>query len=269
MNVTFTFYYVCYSTQQVPLTALLAPNDGAVSSTDNEIRCLLSFQRGFVFEYGVGKVYFYEKETPHLYKQTNIYTLLDEETHGKKAKDGPLNRINCISVNPLQDTIVVTSKIHQLFFVEFARRTNIFEELGPTLHRGPVKYMAVCSWKPLLMTAGLEDRTVRIWNYETLELVMSKKYEENLYAVAMHPMGLYALVAFNSKLKFMIIMIDDLRETTKFDVRCCDVCQFSMNGHLFAVVNANVIQLYSVINYKNVMDLKGHNGLVSLRACIP
>lgn len=267
MNVT--FYYVCYSTQQVPLTALLAPNDGAASSTDNEIRCLLSFQRGFVFEYGVGKVYFYEKETPHLYKQTNIYTLLDEDTHGKKEKDGPLNRINCISVNPIQDTIVVTSKIHQLFFVEFARRTNIFEELGPALHRGPVKYMAVCSWKPLLMTAGLEDRTVRIWNYETLELILSKKYEENLYAVAMHPMGLYALVAFNSKLKFMIIMIDDLRETTKFDVRCCDVCQFSMNGHLFAVVNANVIQLYSVINYKNVMDLKGHNGLVSLRACIP
>lgn len=40
-------------------------------------------------------------------------------------------------------------------------------------------------------------------------------------------------------------------------------CSFSNEGHLFAAVSENVIQIYSSITFDNINNLKGHSGKVS------
>lgn len=127
--------------------------------------------------------------------------------------------------------------------------------------------MAVCKWKPTLLTAGKEDRSLRIWDYEKEAQMLYKQYQEDIYSVDMHPTGLYAVVGFASKLRYLTILIDEFIVTREIPIRYCNVCKFSEQGHLFAAVNGNVIMIYSSISFENVINLKGHNGRVSLEGC--
>jgi WD40 repeat protein len=61
--------------------------------------------------------------------------------------------------------------------------------VGEQLHHGPVVGLSVCAWKPLFMTCGQLDRTVRVWNYETEMQELVKQYQDEIFSVAMHPTG--------------------------------------------------------------------------------
>lgn len=114
------------------------------------------------------------------------------------------------------------------------------------------------------MTSGEFDRTLRIWNYETESLELWKEFQEDVYGLALHPTGLYAVVGFSDKLRFLTILIDDFANTREFPVRSCKLCSFSHLGHLFAAANGNVIQVYSCITLLLLYVLKGHSGRVSV-----
>lgn len=64
-----------------------------------------------------------------------------------------------------------------------------FSHLGESIHHGPITGLALCSWKPIFMTCGGLDRTVRVWNYETEALEMMKQYQEDIHSVSLHPTG--------------------------------------------------------------------------------
>lgn len=115
------------------------------------------------------------------------------------------------------------------------------------------------------MTSGLDDRSIRIWNYETEELEVCKEFQEDIYGIALHPTGLYAIAGFSDKLRFLTVLIDDMATTREFYIRCCKLCSFSRLGHLFAATNGNVIQVYSMMNFEQIFVLKGHIGTVSNR----
>lgn len=112
-----------------------------------------------------------------------------------------------------------------------------------------------------------------------MELVHS--FEDDIYSVALHPTGLYAVIGFSDKLRYMTIMIDDLIMTKEFHIRSCRcvflpcngasselqflfcrMTSFSRLGHLFAAANGNVMQVYSSITFEQLYVLKGHNGIV-------
>nr|XP_023959645.1 cilia- and flagella-associated protein 57 isoform X2 [Chrysemys picta bellii] len=136
-----------------------------------------------------------------------------------------------------------------------------FEYLNFPLHSAAITGLDICIRKPLVATCSL-DRSVRIWNYETNTLDLYKEYQEEAYAVSLHPTGLYVLVGFSDKLRLMNLLIDDIRTFKDFTVRGCRECTFSNGGHLFAAVNGNVIHIYSTTSFENVNNLKGHNGKV-------
>lgn len=75
--------------------------------------------------------------------------------------------------------------------------------------------------------------------------------------------GLFTIVGFSDKLRFMVVLIDDFEVMREFPIRNCKVAKFSTNGHLFGAVNGQVIQVFSSISFQNVFNLKGHNGRVS------
>ncbi|KAG3052853.1 Cilia- and flagella-associated protein 57 [Phytophthora cactorum] len=129
---------------------------------------------------------------------------------------------------------------------------------GGVLH---VTGMDVCVRKPLLVTCGL-DRTVRVWNYIDRTCEVAKRFNEEAFSVACHPSGLHLLVGFADKLRLLNILMDDIRSFKELPVKACRECQFSTGGHLFAAVNGNTIQVFSLFTGELVATLRGHNGKV-------
>lgn len=70
------------------------------------------------------------------------------------------------------------------------------------------------------------------------------------------------MIGFSDKLRFMVMTLDDMRPCREFSIRGCRESRFSNDGHLFAAVNGNTIQVYSSVSFENMHNLKGHNGTV-------
>ncbi|PKU46470.1 wd repeat-containing protein 65 [Limosa lapponica baueri] len=144
---------------------------------------------------------------------------------------------------------------------EIWEKTAYFTYLNFPLHSASITGLDICFWKPILATCSL-DRSVRIWNYKMNTLELYKEYREEAYAVSLHPTGLFCLVGFSDKLRFISLLFEDMHVFKEFAVRKCRECSFSNRGHLFAAVNGNVIQIYSSITFENINNLKGHSGKI-------
>ncbi|KAK1930342.1 Cilia- and flagella-associated protein 57 [Phytophthora citrophthora] len=154
-----------------------------------------------------------------------------------------------------EDVEYVVTSFHQ---PSDPNTTNNGPGSGGLLH---VTGMDVCVRKPLLVTCGL-DRTVRVWNYIDRTCEVAKRFNEEAFSVACHPSGLHLLVGFADKLRLLNILMDDIRSFKELPVKACRECQFSTGGHLFAAVNGNTIQVFSLFTGELVATLRGHNGKV-------
>ncbi|XP_012224330.2 cilia- and flagella-associated protein 57 [Linepithema humile] len=249
-------------------TAVAAPQDGHDEAVDwqQNIRCLIAFPRGFAYAHGPGTVVLFEKEGKHKYTKRNIYVIPERVA---REEDPDLYKINTIDVNVSCDRLIVTAGWSQLYYatlwgvdLQVDPKPQELKVLGQPLHHGPINGLAMCAWKPVFMTCGEFDRSVRLWDFETENLIMLKQYAEDISGIALHPMGLFCLIGFTDKLRFMSILIDDLLPMHEIAIRSCRTVCFSSGGHLFAAVNGNVVQVYTTIGFYNTFVLKGHTGKV-------
>lgn len=239
---------------------------------DLRIRCLINCSKAFAFGFRQGMIHLYEKEGPNVYRKRNIYKIPDHGIERQNLESDTenvvLNTINCINFNLTEDKIIATCNENQIYNCRLwgsdlsVQAETLMTEVGMPLHHGPIGGLDVCSWKPIFMTAGSYDRTLRVWNYETDVLEVCKSYLEDIHCLSLHPTGLFAIVGFSDKLRFLTILIDDFSTMKEFSVRNCSECRFSNLGHLFAAVNGNIIQVYSSITFEHLFNLKGHNGKV-------
>ncbi|KFP73281.1 WD repeat-containing protein 65, partial [Acanthisitta chloris] len=166
-----------------------------------------------------------------------------------------------------EETMVINTNKNQLYMFTMdsmeliKEKTSYFAYLNFPLHSDSITGLDICVWKPILATCSL-DKSVRIWNYKKNTLELCKEYHEEAYAVSLHPTGLFCLVGFSDKLRFISLLYEDLHVCKEFAVRKCEECSFSNGGHLFAAVNGNVIQIYSSITFENINYLKGHSGKI-------
>lgn len=230
------------------------------------VSCLIAFPRGFAYAHGAGTVILYEKEGKHKYTKRNIYVMPERVV---KSDDPDLYRINTINVNPGFDRLIITAGWSQLYYatlwgpdLQMDPEPQKLKIMGQPLHHGSINGLAMCAWKPVFMTCGEIDRSIRLWDFETESLIMLKQYDQDIFSVALHPMGLFCLIGFTDKLRFMSILIDDLLPMHEIAIRNCRIVRFSYNGHLFAAVNGNVVQVYTTIGFYNPFILKGHTGKV-------
>ncbi|XP_011693855.1 PREDICTED: cilia- and flagella-associated protein 57 [Wasmannia auropunctata] len=230
------------------------------------VACLVAFPRGFAYAQGPGTVVLYEKEGKHKYVKRNIYVMPERVI---RDEDPDLYRISTINVNPSSDRLIVTAGWSQLYYatlwgpdLQMDPEPQKLKILGEPLHHGPIGGLSMCAWKPVFMTCGEHDRSVRLWDFETESLIMLKQYDEDMSSVALHPMGLFCLIGFTDKLRFMSILIDDLLPMHEIAIRNCPTVRFSYNGHMFAAVNGNIVQVYTTIGFYNPFILKGHTGKV-------
>ena len=107
-------------------------------------------------------------------------------------------------------------------------------------HQNKITGLDVCIRKALVVTCGI-DRAVKIWNYIDNTLENSKIFEEEAYAVAIHPSGLHIIVGFQDKIKFLNIFENDLQSFKELSIKNCRELRFSNGGHLFALTNVTTI----------------------------
>ncbi|KAG5320575.1 CFA57 protein, partial [Acromyrmex heyeri] len=230
------------------------------------VRCLIAFPRGFAYAYGGGIIVLFEKEGKHKYTKRNVYVIPQRMV---KDDDPNLYKIHTINVNPSFDRLIVTTGWSQLYYatlwgptLQMDPEPQEMQIIGQPLHHGSISDLSMCAWKPVFMTCGEFDHSVRLWDFETESLIMLKQYDEDISSVALHPMGLFCLIGFTDKLRFMSVLIDDLLPMHEIAIRNCKIVRFSHNGHLFAAVNGNIIQVYTTISFYNPFILKGHIGKV-------
>ncbi|XP_049771839.1 cilia- and flagella-associated protein 57-like [Schistocerca cancellata] len=252
-----------------PLTRPETETEEDVRNT--EIREIVSGAKGFAYNYGESAVHFFERLSAHAYSKRNVFNIPCPEI---AEREPGINCIQNLSMNNDGDYLVATTRYSQIYSAflmgpTIAQQPEIeFDLLGESLHHGEINGLSTCRWKPIFITCGKADRTVRIWNYEEQKLTMSVQYQEDVYCVALHPTGLYATIGFSHKIRYVKVLIDDLESMRAFPIRSCVECAFSCNGHLFAAVNGNIIQIYSCITFQNVYTLKGHNGKIRSLAWI-
>ncbi|KAL0105366.1 hypothetical protein PUN28_016788 [Cardiocondyla obscurior] len=240
--------------------------DAGDEAWQQDVDCLIAFPRGFAYAHGAGTVVLFEKEGKHKYTKRNVYVIPQRVA---RDDDPRLYRINTININPSFDRLIITAGWSQLYYaalwgpdLQMDPEPQKLTVMGEPLHHGPISGLVTCAWKPIFMTCGEFDRSVRLWDFETESLIMLKQYDQDVSSIALHPMGLFCLIGFTDKLRFMSILIDDLLPMHEIAIRNCRTVRFSYNGHLFAAVNGNIVQVYTTIGFYNSFVLKGHTGKV-------
>lgn len=260
MNLRVREEYVIQSSSQTTLEAKQE------TPWENHIRCLLAFQKGFVYALGARTIVLFEKDGAHKYVKRNIYII---PTQASKEENNDLYRVNSMNINLSTDRLAITTGWPQLFYARlWGPDLNVDPEpqelkiMGQMVHYGAISDISVCAWKSIFMTCGELDNSIRLWDFESEQLILHKQYAEDICGIALHPTGLFCLIGFNDKLRFMSILIDDLLSMDEFPIRCCKTARFSHGGHLFAAVNGNIVQVYSTIGFTSCFILKGHTSRV-------
>jgi WD40 repeat protein len=145
-------------------------------------------------------------------------------------------------------------------------------------HQSGIRGLDIAIQKPLFVSSG-DDHTIRLWNYETNTIEQMKYYTEPIYAISMHPSGHQIVVAFASKVSLMNVLIDGFSVVKEFPVHAAheikfryikivskilkiiSILSFSNGGHLFAVIDSNIIQIISPI-YLEVIHRLNHGQTV-------
>ncbi|XP_054836556.1 cilia- and flagella-associated protein 57 [Eublepharis macularius] len=231
------------------------------------ISAVATYSKGFACSAGPGIVLLFEKsEEKEGYRESREIRIPQDQC-SSDPNQSDKQEVVCIAFSPTEETLLISTNKNQIYMLsmtsaEMSRgETAHFEYLNCPLHSSSITGLDTCIRKPLVATCSL-DKSVRIWNYENNSLDLYKEYQEEAYALSLHPSGLYVLVGFADKLRLMNLLIDDIRTFKDFTIRGCRECVFSNGGHFFAAVNGNVIHIYSSTSFENIINLKGHNGKV-------
>ena len=230
---------------------------GIRNAEHREIHALISFKGGFIVSLGSGRAVMVEadlkqdvEEIKLRVKQIIKLPQRNATTAGTwmSAETANGNRIIAMALTHSESMLIALTDTLQL--MSFQLKTNTkqskgeFQVFSHPFHNGSITGVDVCQRKPLVATCGI-DRSIKIWNYNTMELELSKEFEESVESIALHPTGMYVLAGFSDKLRLMNILIDDIKVFREFNFRNCTSCSFSCGGHLLAAVSHNKISIFS------------------------
>lgn len=125
-----------------------------------------------------------------------------------------------------------------------------FDHLVFSFHTDFITGMDIAIRKPLVATASL-DRSIRIWNFYEPQLELSKEFEDQPYAVAFHPSGFHLICTFLDRISLFNIFENDLASFKEIHIKNCQHIKFSNGGHLFAIANSNIVQVYQFFTGEN------------------
>ncbi|EFJ35022.1 WD repeat domain-containing protein [Selaginella moellendorffii] len=225
-----------------------------------ETELTIYYSKGFICGGSGGKISFYEKteekDVKEGFKKVCSFKV-----------DNANSKIRGLALSPSEELLVCTLDNNQLASVLLQQKDTFKPGEVPkevtiqAFHTDSITGLDVCIRKPIIVTCSM-DRSVRVWNYQDRQCEVVKFFQEEAFSVALHPTGFYALVGFTDKLRFMNLLIDDIRICKEIGIKGCQECVFSNGGQYFAAVHVNVIQIFSTYTCENVGNLRGHSGKV-------
>lgn len=227
------------------------------------ITSLTSIIGGFVAGSANGTFFYYS------YDETKDQALFDSQFKLVKkiaATDLAQGTLLTIAIDPKDERLCALSSDGQLILAP-AQQTNLITpgqvSYAITSFHGPkaITGMDVAIKKPLILT-GSKDSSLRLWNFKTHALELSKVFPEEITSVAIHPTGLHCAVGFSDKLRVYHILVDDLRVCMEVPIKACRECRFSQGGNYLAATNGNSIAIFDFSSGDKVADLRGHNSKV-------
>ena len=134
------------------------------------------------------------------------------------------------------------------------------EPLIQSFHSAKITGMDVCVRKALLATCSW-DKSVKVWNYLEHTLECSKEFDESATALAFHPSGLLLVVAFEESIRIMNIYEQDFVVIKEIPIKMCKEIKFANGGHLFAIANHAVVQVFQTYTGDNPPQyvFRGHS----------
>ncbi|XP_025200516.1 LOW QUALITY PROTEIN: cilia- and flagella-associated protein 57-like [Melanaphis sacchari] len=244
-------------------------------SRNNIVRSCFTFEFGLVLLVGDFTIYHFRKmDEGRRYEKT--YKFIKEEyryLQQEEVEDElPMHYIESVCISPNSKILTFITKRPQLYHALLSQPDENDDEstmlslptipgpLGVDLHHGVVESLSTSLWKPILMTCGKLDYTIKVWDYVQCTLLLSKHYPKPVCIVSMHPTGLYSLAAFSDHLEFQMVQMDDLVPLKIFPVRNCTAVTFSGSGHMFAVAKPGAIEVYCSLMFVKCFSCLGHLG---------
>jgi WD40 repeat protein len=139
-----------------------------------------------------------------------------------RAQDLATGEVTCIAVSQNGSVACTTTSDGQLLCIPIGAHADIrVEAVGymvTPFHGGHIVGLDVCERKPLLVTCS-RDLTVKIFNFVTLELEISKSFADEIFYVSIHPSGLHIAIGFADKLRLFHVLVDELKPYKEFAIK--------------------------------------------------
>ena len=226
---------------------------------------LTATARGFCMGTAHGEIRVFEKaeENKEQYSLQAVYVLPNETSNVLSIALG------------LDDSVVCLTDSQQIFncplyasnALSKERTPHSFDYMITNFHsNNHLNESAIISiddaiWKPVIATVA-KDKTVRIWNLNDNKVENMQKFEEEPIAVALHPSGLYLVVAFIDKLKVLSVLLGEFYWVRDIPIRQCTTISMSTGGNFIAANSASTISIFDVFTGDVVSSLRGHSSKI-------
>lgn len=220
---------------------------------------LVPTSRGFAAGTYNGEIRVFEKadDNKELYTLEAAFVLPRETSNVKSMALG------------LDDSLVCLTDSQQLYNCPLYSSNMLAKENTPAAFQplfSPFHYvnskghadiiaLDVALWRPLLASVAM-DFTVRVWNIPEKRVEVFKQFTEEPIDIAIHPSGLYLIVAFIDKLLIMSILLEQLVQSREVSIRQCAVIKMSKGGALIAVSSASSINIHDFFTGDILLTLR-------------
>ncbi|KAI5711305.1 hypothetical protein M8J76_004736 [Diaphorina citri] len=246
---------------------------GSTTANQKSIIFAVGFPKGFSFVIAPNTVIVFEKESDKKYVKKKEFFTRGEKIRNVSSEE--IDKIFSLAVSSDQNTVICCTFRAQLYSANLSwndppdpKNKVPFAPLGQKLHYGEVKTLATCVWKSLIMTSGLVDRRVCLFNYEKNNLIFSQYFNNDIHCLVFHPTGLFCVIASTDICQIAYIMMDKLAMGKTLSgkmegedytpIRSCKVMGFSTYGTILAVADGVHIKLYDYIQFHLMYILQGH-----------
>jgi len=123
------------------------------------------------------------------------------------------------------------------------------------INKGAVLDFAVSPCKSTFLQIS-EDKQCRVWEFKPEKKVFNCTYvmslHENPLAIAMHPQSIQIALSFKESIKIYYLLEDELKLAFSESCRTSTAVSYSISGHLLAVGNFNLINIYNPYSFELV-----------------
>ena len=118
----------------------------------------------------------------------------------------------------------------------------------------------VCVWRPLIAIGGYDDGTVRLYNYQSHELELTHRFDDNICDLSFSPCGDYILLSMTTTVCLCSVLSNKLNISWQVEQlpQSCLV-RFSNGGDRFAICLGTIVQVHCVFTKENICTLRGHS----------